>query len=461
MRLALVFVVATACVSCVPRAHVLLPADAPIAAAKDAPPLVIGEQEPTDAENPFRSDAVIPCRDEEDRAGAREALAVLTAEIDALDASSSAATRRRLEGRLAAILDTPCFELAKADLRDEPPLVFDSALALRTWWFEDGGESSLMRRVAKEEDDTTVDLPGQPRPSLVLAGHEDHPLAPLLCDASERPDCERETAGWIRRAEAPLKLESRPDEPNDCEKTSLESEPEDRWSALVDCNLRRALRETVLPLGSFRAMKEGYFVVTPPPYDNCGSVDVFDLASGAVIKSTTCGRAQTTVGRVPLATLREAAWMMALSTYAKDDIRTPIAFSIPDGVVPGRTRESLEREHIGLGRIFSRGRQGAWTWYRPKHGKLVAQVTGLTFGGPSYAASRYAYELLRLTQGSFVPGCAPAFSSASLASIPWEQTGPMAAANMTMSFDFQSPALGAARAAVSKVKTPAKCAAPM
>ncbi|MFO0736764.1 MAG: hypothetical protein U0270_12845 [Labilithrix sp.] len=443
--------------ACVTPARIHIPTDASIAPTA-APPLVIGDQERS-RENPFRDGAIVPCKDDEDRDGARKAIASVSAEVDRLNDFSPRADVQRVQDHIRAILDTPCLELAKADLRE--PLEFDSGLSLRTWWGRDDGERSLHLRVAKEDNDTPVIvLAGQPRTSLVLTGHEDHPLAPLLCGPSDGYECGRETAGWIHRTEPAFKQYSDEREKVDCEKTSLDEDPEARWSALVDCAFEQAPKEAAFPLGRFRAMKDGYFVISQPYGSGCARLDLYDLASGTEIRTSTCGTTRTTVGRAPLVTMREAAWMMTFATYARDNLRGPTSAVIPERVMPGRPHGGDEPPtHIRLGSIHSRP-HSLWTWYRPKNGKLVAQLTGSTTGG-SYAATSYARDLLRMVDESFVPGCAPAFSSASLAAIPWTDTGPMAAEGATMPFDFRSSDLEAARTAIRAARTPPKCTEPM
>lgn len=457
-------------VACVTPARSLTPTEAPVVQAKAGPPLEIGQHEWETPENPFSSDAVVPCREEDDRAAARQAIDNMKTSIWQLDESSTDAARRKVEVQLKALLDTPCFELAKADLRE--PLVFDSALSLRTWWIDAGGEYFLSRRVAKKEDEresrasSSYDsqmIAGAPRSSLLLPGNEGHPLAPLLCAPTDG-DCGRETSGWVRRAQPtfrPTSTEYR--DPMGCEKTTMNAEPNARWSALITCNVESAPSGTVMPLGRFRSMKDGYFVITHPP-SSCAYLDVYDLASGTFVQSTYCsqrGKADTTVGRVPVATIREAAWMMAMAYYAKDNVRESMSFAVPRQVVPGRTRESLDVGHLYGSHYYSRSRQATWTWYRHHEGKLVAQVTGTVYGGPSSTASSYAYELLQIAEEAKVEGCAPDFSSAALASIPWSQTGAMVHPSLTMPFELQADVLQAARAAVPKAKTPKKCTEPM
>lgn len=452
--LAALLLATAACVHPPPRAA--LPTQAPIASAKESPPLEIGDSETPTPENPFTSDAVIPCRDHEDRAEARKAIESLGAEIGTLDESSSPLALEKAQARLRSLLDTPCFELAKSDLHENPE--FDSAFALKTWWWDGGGESALTLRVREEADDRypAITIPGQPIPSLLLAGHESHPLAPLLCAATDY-DCGRDTRGWVRRSGTYFRAERRqqPDAA-ECEKNLLNEDPENRWSQLINCEVEAAATETTLPLGRFRAMNDGYFVMTSP-YASCGQVDVYDLASGTVIKSSSCNHTTVRIGRVPLASIREAAWMMTMAAYAKDNVRQTTSFTIPDRVVPGRPREGAESQRLHLSGRYGRSNQQAWTWYRRAGGKMVAQVTGTTYGPTSFTAGRYAVELLRIAEESFVEGCAPAFSASTLASIPWKQSGPMVHEKTNLGFEFASSDLDAARTAIPRAKTPAKC----
>lgn len=447
--------------ACVPTARVILPASAPVAPDVEGPPLEVGP-ELSDAEraaSPFRADDITPCKDGEDRAAAAEALRTVSEEITALDEGATLAQRDKAQAKLTALLKTPCFELAAADLPEE--LSFDSAWALHDWWTAGNGEQAIAQYVEPNIDRYFI-APASPRHSLLLQTHPDHPLAPLLCPETDL-SCGHETEGWMRRAEDHFRPRVTNPAEDDCERSALAADPTARWTEYRACKIRRVDTDTTFPLGRFRAMNDGWLVVTNP-YGSCAGVEMFDLANGTSVQTSTCtrnGLATVEIGRVPLATIREAAWTMAIANYMESEHRPSDQFMVPPGVVLGRAREEAEAGHLH-GHHSTRSRQLLWTWYRPQNGKLVGQVTGLFWDAPSHDAWSYARELYDIAKNSVVKGCAPAFSAATMASFAWDKPGLPVRPDRGLDLSTPpSPQLVAARTELSRVKAPSRCTMPM
>lgn len=453
---------AAALAGCVPTARVILPASAPVASNVQGRPLEVGP-ELTDEEkaaNPFAEDALVLCKDADDRTAAREALRTVSQDIYALTERSTLADRDKALGQLTALLGTPCFELAAADLPEE--LTFDSALALHDWWMAGNGEQAIAQYIDDGNLGRYVVLPASPRHSLLRSTHVAHPLAPLLCPENDY-NCGTETMGWIRRAEDHFRPRVASSATDDCEKDALAADPIARWTELRSCKIARVDTNTTFPLGRFRAMNDGWLVVTDP-YGNCATIEMFDLANGTSIETSTCtngGSASVEIGRVPLATIREAAWTMAIANYMEPRHRPSDQFTLPAGVAVGRAREEGGIGHR-YGFHSSRSRRLHWSWYRAQNGKLVGQVTGMFWDGPSHEAWSYARDLYAIAKESVVKGCAPAFSTATMASFVWDKPGQPVRDDREIDFvDLSSPQLVAARSELSRVKAPTRCTMPM
>lgn len=256
---------------------------------------------------------------------------------------------------LEALLATPCFQLSVGDPHDS--VVFDSAIALKTWW-DDGGESWVEHYLALEAQRTTVIAP-TPRRTLVTGSSRKHPLAPLLCPASDARStsttgCGHETTGWARRADLDFGRRASAKQAifggktaGSCAKEAEAAELVERFSTYRDCLEEVAPRRDALPLGRFKAPADGWFVITGPRARRSGCVEIrtYDLATGAAYITSECtpnhgSRANpaaapvlsTVTGKLPLPTLayRSIDW-------------TPMNTMTSPPLLPRRTSGSQQR----------------------------------------------------------------------------------------------------------------------
>jgi hypothetical protein len=439
---------------CAPTARVILPAEAPIAKTKQAP-LVVGDLDEEPPEDPFAADAMRPCTDEKEINAARTALDAMSDKISRVASEATPASFEPVINELKTLLTTRCFELAAADLQTE--LTFDTGAALREWWWNGGGDRQLMSYLYPPV--TQVTIASKPRPTLMLEGHETHPLAPLLCSATKAGDCGRETAGWQRRAETDFEKTSKANRQSDeCTEQLRNTNATEQWSTFLSCKTSAEPQRAAFPIGQFRAMTDGFLAIQVNDGGRCGAMRIYDLATGTAIRGNTCrdpSLSPIDIGRVSVAEIREAAWMLALEDVIVDDHRPQFELMIPSNIAVGRPRDS--ESGIGLGMIgTSSSWSQTWTWYRPnKNGKLVGAMTGvLTLRGR--AATDHAQALLQLAERGFEKGCAPSFSNATFAKIDWKVQGPSVGEHETPQ-PFDTVESEPIRTALVKAKPPTRC----
>ncbi len=312
----------------------------------------------------------------------------------------------------------------------------DSVLALREFW-RSGGHAHLSSildwgRPALSERFywTLPDL----RRTWTRESDPKSPFFSLLCSAAA-PDCGPQARGWRLRAAAFLKRFSRErqayfgslsqadDDSDDCAAPRKEGTPWvfGDWVACVRLGVRI---EKVLPLGGLRAPTQGWLTVSGRRghYSFCEEVRAYDLATGAAYVHQICdsafamGRAAgkgphkisvpvLRVGQVPLASLREAAWMMLLA----DRVGEPLVIEavrarIPDGIPFLQTSTFAGRG--GGGRFGSN--QTILDWRYSNEGG--ARAWGDLTWPEDYndAVRAHAVELLKIAEAGFVEGCPPA-----------------------------------------------------
>ncbi|MBX3225967.1 MAG: hypothetical protein KIT84_29675 [Labilithrix sp.] len=426
------------------------PADAHVAVvlAPSPPPSIEDAAE-------IPADALRPCTSEGGGLDeARLALAALDARIDRLEDGPSAPTKPVVDA-MKALLLTPCFELAGADLPDDE-LELDSGLALKRWW-SDGGHDALAGYLSGKARLDRAVTPPLPRSSFFLDGNDTHVLAPLLCAASDATCGRGEAAGWYRRADKALerRMPNADDELEACEAHVRNEPPLERWSAFRACRLERTPYRSVLPLGRFRAPADGLFAVASGS-SHCWALDVYDLATGAAYR-TACGSTTAEVGRVSVSALREAVWMIALSSLASEIHRPADRMDVPAEILPVRPRDGSRGARFGIGGLFASTWSQEWTWLRARKGRFVGQVSGEVMSGPSPQACEHASDLLAVTNTSFVKGCAPSLSPAVRSAVDWSQPGRRAYHPDNPPFDFERPDLAAPRTAFETAKMPQIC----
>lgn len=403
---------------------------------------------------------ILPCDPKSDEAkAAKAAIEALGARVEALGAD---ADPKPVAEELRALLATQCFALASSEPKSEPS--FATALSLRTWW-DAGGEDWLEHWVDVRERRRIV-VPPTPRAALVAERASGHALAPLLCPAAAAlgaGTCGRETAGWRKRADADLARRARAASTTeaDCVAEAMKEDAEDRYGALRRCVEGLAIGRTALPLGRFRSPQDGWFFVSGGGAWRCKTLRAYDLATGAAYVASDCahagaGPAITVVaGRVSVAAIREAAWMLMLAGAAERDVRVDASsFDVPPEIAVERPALRLGSFGVSIG-CGTGGQVRGWSWMRPDRGALRGQVAGL-MRWPSGCddAEAHAAELLAIAEEAFEPGCAPA---APPASVPWSAPGAPVGRGAPPALD--DPSLAAPRAALATARATRGCVA--
>jgi hypothetical protein len=387
-----------------------------------------------------------PCTEGPTRRAAADAARQLDQKISAL---ADAADPKALTEELHALLETPCFKLSAGDPIDG--LVFSSALSLKSWW-SDGGES-WAGHYLELGDQRRIVVPPTPRGALVLDKKTAKlPLAPLLCPASAASDssagaCGRETLGWARRADRALAMRAQVAQASwnkkseeSCADEAKKEEPSERYSTYRTCVDDLAVRRSALPLGRFKAPTDGWLVLESGR-GGCGELRAYDLASGAAVVIDGCaagssrrGGAMTTkTGRVSIASLREAAWMLFMWPTAERRVRTETStFEVPKDIVIER------KDGMGFGSLGSIGcgtssSMRRWSWMRGgASGALTGQISGILRPSSCDDVEDHAAELMSIADDSFEEGCSPKGPPAAIA---WTKPGPAASGGEGAQFD--------------------------
>jgi hypothetical protein len=354
--------------------------------------------------------------------------------------------------RIVELEASRCFEIGDDDLLEN----VDSALALKTFWSQ-GADTALASRLewGKRKDRWLWQPPSMRKTltietSLRAAFAPTHPLSSLLCpaiavlDPAARPACGAETAGWMLRAENAfrnhasarraqfLDLSPMPSMPKTyaaCREAAEGASDANAFVTFVECMRETDEGQDALPLGKFRAPKDGWLVLRGRRGHHawCDEIRAYDLATGTAYVVAGCGamffvrsprqssNAGITVekGRLPIEPLREAAWMMFLANTAEHDVTvTGSGRYIPDNIVVQKPSGHGRGLHLsGFG--SSSGRTTlTYQWVR--QGKSVATGT-VSWPDADRAADEHATELLSIAEAGFVRGCAPVV----MPSIPW------------------------------------------
>jgi hypothetical protein len=366
------------------------------------------------------------------------------AELDqAIQKAAPDAPIAPLQKQLEELLRSRCFEVA--GWLAGPFLQAKTTSALQRWW-RDGGREWLARQL---EPDGMVAFPPSMRSTLTLEHAPKHRLARLLCRATD-PDCGRETAGWVARAEAAFRARatraddsyspdlytrSKPPAADDSQTQPLDlplwrcanpGKGKRDFTQWVDCVRELRASVAMFPVGAVRAPTSGWLVIRGRRghYDFCDQLSAYDLATGAYYASKSCSglalqadgtaNAQKTdaarkptieAGRVSVDNLREAAWMIFLSDEIEEGHPDVDMFPLPPKLDPKVEVGTLRGMHSGSASLSSSQTTLAWTWV--DGGKVVAEGT-LTWPDSYRAEKDHAVELLRVVEAGLVPGCPPA-----------------------------------------------------
>lgn len=210
-----------------------------------------------------------------------------------------------------------------------------------------------------------------------------------------------------------------------------------------------------LPLGAFKAPGDGWLVVRDV-HGSCADLRAYDLANGAALAATECAGAVTKsrAGRVSVAALREAAWMLALSTVADEEVRVESeSFEVPEEVDIALPLALGASGFSSYGCRFGGGVRH-WSWMRARGGALSGQVGGqLRLPSRTTSAEEHATELLAIVDDAFDSTCAP---SGLPKSVDWTSPGP--AVSGRAEADLGGPGPDPAREALRRAAAAPSCA---
>jgi hypothetical protein len=341
------------------------------------------------------------------------------------------------EREIDALLAHRCFHLAME--AGEPPR-FDSALALQRWW-TDGGLRWLDSYVWRPDPDAParerfVVLPPEPRRTLALDGHTKHPLAPLLCPLADHA-CGLETAGWLQRAEAAFianpdgpwrRLDE--DEPSfptptaACEHEAAGAPAPMRYARFRECLQQYRQQRTALPVGQFRAPREGWLVLhgRRGHYDFCDELRAYDLATGSAYIAQSCSnlvlleggsvdgaqtnarrQLRTTVGVLSMDNVREAALMVFLARSANEGPYDAQAFALPARLTPQWSYDPQQLGTTWYGSVSTSTEETIVSWSWIEGGRV--RDSGQLRWGTDRGSEHHASALLRVAEAGLVPGC--------------------------------------------------------
>jgi hypothetical protein len=380
-----------------------------------------------------------PCRaGTSEHDAAKAMLAAFAARVEALAADGDP---KAANEALAALLAHRCFAFTAFDLKGE--LVADSALALKNWWKDRGGEMWLEHYLALWDDGAELRW-GVVAPEMgktwTRESHPRDPAAPLLCSVKDAT-CGRSTRGWALRAEQAFQrhasdkvaswvgMSPRPEPPDSrdtCDAKALALPVNEQYESWAFCMLGAAPVEAGLPLGGLRAPEKGWLVVRGRRGHHmfCDEIRAYDVATGAAYQVKSCSglalrddgsvdgaatdasrKPVSETGRLPVEALREAVWMALLAEHAEPaHVRSATGWALPRGMRAVRTGGM---GMAGFGFSFGSGYTTlAWTFVDA--GKVLASGSLQYWEDPNDAAHDHAVRLLQIAEAAYEPGCPPA-----------------------------------------------------
>ena len=390
---------------------------------------------------------VLPCEPgSPEQQQARDAVLQLTRRVHALGAMDD--PKPSVEA-LNELLSSRCFRIAGPHL---PSLEAVSAVALKKLW-ENGAEGwlhhylmlggwhSAQRGSPRLEDRIHTVVPPAMRTTLSIQTHPNHPLRHLLCSLKSAP-CDVVSSGWTVRAERAFeafaehrRLEWRADHSDHGKPASkrecaerAQHKPVERYEEWRICVDELPLRVAALPLGGLKAPRDGWLVIRGRRghYGFCDELRAYDLATGAAYMAQSCGRlalqqdgsvihgqtdagrkVKPQAGRLPLANLREAAWMTLLSPLVQGaEVRWAEYFELPEDVKPQRRAHIFRGFGISGFSTSSAQTRLSWTYWRA--GRTLASGTLTWPNDFNDAAREHAVQLIRIAESAFEPRCPPA-----------------------------------------------------
>jgi HEAT repeat protein len=369
----------------------------------------------------------------------REALEALDQRIQTLNSDEDL---RQAVVDLHSLLSSRCFRLA-AEQGVSPK--FEHRLSLQTWW-ETGGQAWLASYVDRPRLGRVDNLrehvvfPPEPIKVLTLDSDPAHVLAPLMCSLTDE-NCGRETEGWAERARDAFSdavLQNRVQREDAfpvnsqalagrCEAEVRKNGATPEYSKWMECLAEHRVRGWALPLGHFRAPDRGWLVIRGRRghYEFCDELGVYDVETGAAYVARSCSglylrpngsvnfertnaarTAAVEVGRIDVANLREAVWMILLAPLAEEVRLSADYFPIPKDMIP--TPPDSDTGARVFGSIWGNSGQTrlSWSWLMAD-GRVLASGT-LTWPSSYSAPESHAANLLRIAELGMRSGCPPA-----------------------------------------------------
>jgi hypothetical protein len=377
---------------------------------------------------------LLPCRgDTPEHAEAGAKLAALRKRAKALAADDDPTPANR---ELTELLAHPCWSFAAFDRDGE--LVADSALAMKDWWERGGGmwlDHYLGLWDLGAEHRYGVVAPAMGK-TLSAETHRDHPLASLLCPLDDA-GCGRSTRGWAMRAEHAFdtfaivkRAQSASSEPPEsrqsCEAKAAAAPADSRYETWIQCVKTTATRVASLRLVGLKEPTKGWLVLRGRRghHSFCDEIRAYDLATGAAYLAQSCSglvlrrggsvdgqatdaarRPAIKAGRMPLAQLREAAWMaLSAEDALEPSVRSGFGLALPRDMLAKR---SGAMSFSGGGSSWSSGHT-VLAWSYQDHARFVHAGKLSWPDDPNHAPRDHAVKLLQIAEEGFIEGCAPA-----------------------------------------------------
>ncbi|MFO0672345.1 MAG: hypothetical protein U0235_22425 [Polyangiaceae bacterium] len=189
----------------------------------------------------------------------------------------------------------------------------------------------------------------------------------------------------------------RPRSDSACEKRAAALPELERFADFRDCMRESTTPTTMLPLGSFKAPREGWLVVRGRRghYSFCDETRAYDLATGSAYVVRSCGglslrndgsvdhgktratqKRSDEAGRLAVDALREAAFVMALTEDVDRNV-VPSGFGwyLPEGVPAARADETHGRGFGASYRSSSAQTSLDWSWIVRGHAVRSGTLT--------------------------------------------------------------------------------------
>jgi hypothetical protein len=338
---------------------------------------------------------------------------------------------RQAVADLHSLLSSRCFRLA-AEQGDPPE--FEHRLSMETWW-ETGGKAWLASYIDRPRLGRVDDLrehvvfPPEPRKVLTIDTEPAHVLAPLLCSLTNK-NCGRETEGWAERARDAFSAAVMQDRVQNedafpvnsqalaarCEAEAREHGTAPEYAKWMECLAEHRVPDWALPLGHFLAPDRGWLVIRGRRghYEFCDELGVYDVETGAAYVARSCSglhvlpggsvnfeatnatrKTVAEAGRVDVANLREAVWMILLAPWAEQVFLSADYFPLPKDMVP--TPPDSDAGGRASGWSWNSGQtQLSWSWLMAD-GQVLASGT-LTWPSSYSAPEAHAANLLRIAE---------------------------------------------------------------